>query len=65
MTRMTLLAATVAGALVLAADGWRTALLALVAAAAIAATRIRFAGEAAVVLLAATALLASAGYGIG
>lgn len=56
------LAALLALAVLLAADGWRTALLALLAAAAVAATRIRYAREAAAALLALTAALALAGH---
>lgn len=57
------LAATIAVAIVAFADGWRTALLAAVAAAALAATRFRFSREAALCLLAAVVLLALGGWG--
>lgn len=60
-----LLAASVAALLVAGADGWRTAALALAAAAAVAATRVRFANDAAVVLLALVAVLVAGGNGIG
>ena len=58
----TLLAAA-AVAIVALADGWRTALLTAAAAAALAATRVRFSREAAVCLLAVVALLALGGWG--
>lgn len=59
------LAAAAAVAVVALADGWRTALLAAVAAAALAATRFRFSRQAALCLLAVVVLLALGGWGPG
>jgi hypothetical protein len=52
-----------ATAVIAFADGWRTSLLAVLAAGAIFATRIRFGVRAATAVLAATALLALIGWG--
>jgi hypothetical protein len=61
----TIMAAAGAIVVMVAVDGLRTALLALLAGGAVAASRVRFANQAAVVVLAATALAVSGGHGIG
>jgi hypothetical protein len=61
----TTMVATAAIVVMIAVDGWRTALLAVLAGGAVAASRVRFSDRAAVALLAITAVLVSGGHGIG